>query len=155
MRPRMALGNVVANETMVPYFSKGSSWLISKSSNIFLYKSLFCASNFWRFGVLFCSLYPQSSLITQHWCLTSSPGLLPLMTVICSEREEFITFEIWIFIFQKCMELLQGAFIHPLEPCEGRFIKDAHTLFHVFRTGSSKHPFSPMERLEGARTIFI
>ncbi len=31
-------------------------------------------------------------------------------------------FEIWIFIFQKRMYLLQGAFIHPPEPCKGRFI---------------------------------
>ncbi len=51
------------------------------------------------------------------------------------------------------MDSLQGAFIHPPEPCEGRFITDACTLFHVFWTESSKHPFSPMERLGGARTI--
>ncbi len=76
------------------------------------------------------------------------------MTVRCSEREVFITFEIGIFIFQKRMDSLQGAFIHPPEPCEGRFVTDACTLFHVFRTGSSKHPCIPIERLGGARTIF-
>ncbi len=43
-----------------------------------------------------------------------------------------------------------GGLYSPPEPCEGRFIMDAHTLFDVFRTGSSKHPFSPMERLGGA-----
>ncbi len=43
----------------------GSSWLISKSPNIFLYKSLFCASNSWP---VFCFvLSPRSSLIMQHW----------------------------------------------------------------------------------------
>ncbi len=51
------------------------------------------------------------------------------------------------------MDSLQGAFIHPPESCEGRFTTDACTLFHVFRTESSKHPFSPMERFGGARTI--
>ncbi len=44
------------------------------------------------------------------------------MTVRYSEREVFIMFEIWIFIFQKRMYSLQGAFIHPPEPCKGRFI---------------------------------
>ncbi len=29
----------------------------------------------------------------------------------------FITFEIWIFIFKKCMDSLPGAFIHPPKPC--------------------------------------
>ncbi len=49
-----------------------SSWLISKSSDIFLYKSSFCASNSW---LAFCFvLSPRSSLITQRWCPTSSAG---------------------------------------------------------------------------------
>ncbi len=56
-----------AKEAKFPYFSKGkpvSSWLISKSSDIFLYKSSFCASNSW---LAFCSLSSAllcSSLIT-------------------------------------------------------------------------------------------
>ncbi len=33
-----------------------------------------------------------------------------------------------IYIFQKRMDSLQGAFIHPPEPCEGRFITDAHII---------------------------
>ncbi len=45
------------------------------------------------------------------------------------------------------MDSLQGAFIHPPEPCEARFIKDACSIFHVFRTVYSKHLFIPMERL--------
>ncbi len=45
------------------------------------------------------------------------------MAVRCSEREVFITFEIWIFILQKRMDSPQGAFIHPPEQCKGRFIK--------------------------------
>ncbi len=31
------------------------------------------------------------------------------------------------------MDSLQEAFIHPPELCEGRFIMDVCTLFHVFR----------------------
>ncbi len=53
------------------------------------------------------------------------------------------------------MDSLQGAFMHPPEPCEARFIVDARTLFHVFRTGSRKHLFSPMERLGGTRIFFL
>ncbi len=48
------------------------------------------------------------------------------------------------------MDLLQEAFIHSLEPCEGRFITDAHFLFHVFWTVDDKHPLTPLERLGGA-----
>ncbi len=53
------------------------------------------------------------------------------------------------------MDSLQGAFIHLPEPCEGCFITDARPLFHVFQTGSSKHLFSPMERLGGAKQFFL
>ncbi len=64
-----------AKEAKFPYFRKGkpvSSWLISKSSNIFLYKSSFCASNSWP---VFCFvLSPRSSLITQRRSPTSSTG---------------------------------------------------------------------------------
>ncbi len=42
-------------------------------------------------------------------------------------RKVFITFEIWIFILQKHMDSLQEDFIQPPEPCEARFITDAHT----------------------------
>ncbi len=52
------------------------------------------------------------------------------------------------------MDSLQEAFIHPPEPCEARFIMDAHTLFHVFWTVDKKHPLTPIVRLGGARTIF-
>ncbi len=50
-----------------PYFTKGkpvSSWLISKSSYIFLYISLFCASNSWLFVLL--SLLCASAFVTNH-----------------------------------------------------------------------------------------
>ncbi len=53
------------------------------------------------------------------------------------------------------MDSLQEAFIHPPEPCEARFITDARTLFHIFWTVDKKHPFIPIVRLGGARTIFI
>ncbi len=40
------------------------------------------------------------------------PERLPLMTVRWSERDVFITFEIWIFFLRKRMDLLQEAFIY-------------------------------------------
>ncbi len=40
---------------------------------------------------------------------------LPRTTVSRTERKVFITFEIWIFFLQKCMDSLQEAFIHPPE----------------------------------------
>ncbi len=62
-----------AKEANFPYFSKGkpvSSWLISKSSDIFLYKSSVWASNSWP---AFCFvLSPRSSLIAQRRRPTSS-----------------------------------------------------------------------------------
>ncbi len=64
-------------------------------------------------------------------------------------KKVFITFEIWIFILQKRMDSLQEAFIHPPEQCEGRFITDACTLFHVFWTVDKKHPLTPLKVLEG------
>ncbi len=51
------------------------------------------------------------------------------------------------------MDSLQEAFIHSLEPCEGRFITDVHTLFHVFWT-EQQTPAYTIVRLGGARTIF-
>ncbi len=62
-----------AKEAKFPYFSKGKpvpSWLISKSSDIFLYKSSVCNSNSWL-AICFV-LSPRSSLITQRRCPTSS-----------------------------------------------------------------------------------
>ncbi len=53
------------------------------------------------------------------------------------------------------MDLLQEAFIHPLEPCEACFIMDAHTLFDFFWTvGKKKHPLTPIQTLGRARIIF-
>ncbi len=69
-------------------------------------------------------------------------------------KKVFITFEIWIFILQKCIDSLQEAFNHPPEPCEACFIMDVHTLFHVFWTVDKKHPLTPIARLGGTRTIF-
>ncbi len=34
-----------------------------------------------------------------------------------------------IIFLQKCIDSLQEAFIHPLEPCEARFNMDAYALF--------------------------
>ncbi len=58
------------------------------------------------------------------------------------------------FFLQKHMDSLQEAFIHPLEPCEARFIMDAHTLFNVSWTVEQKDPPMPMIELRSARTIF-
>ncbi len=63
------------------------------------------------------------------------------MTVSRSERKVFITFEIWIFFSQKCMDSLQEAFTHAPELCEARFIMDARALFDVLWTVETKtHP---------------
>ncbi len=76
--------------------------------------------------------------------LRHPPERLPRTTVSRSERKVFITFEIWIFFLQKRMDSLQEAFIHPPEPCEGRFITDACALFDVFWTVEQKHPPTAM-----------
>ncbi len=52
------------------------------------------------------------------------------------------------------MYSLQEAFIHPPEPCEARFITDAHALFDVLWTVEQKHPPTAMITLGIARTIF-
>uniref|UniRef100_A0A672NZQ0 Solute carrier family 12 member 2-like n=1 Tax=Sinocyclocheilus grahami TaxID=75366 RepID=A0A672NZQ0_SINGR len=66
------------------------------------------------------------------YVLRHPPERLPLMTDTRSEKKAFIMFEIWIFFLHKCMDSLQEAFIHPPEPCEARFITNAHALFDVF-----------------------
>ncbi len=66
----------------------------------------------------------------------------------------FITFEIWIFILQKCMDSLQEAFIHTSEPYDACIIIDARTLFDVFWTVEQKHLLTAMIMLRRARTIF-
>ncbi len=48
-------------------------------------------------------------------------------------------FEIWIFILQKRMDLLQEAFINASEPCEACFMMEARALFDVFWTVEQKH----------------
>ncbi len=83
-----------AKEAKFTYFSNGkpvSSWLISKSSDISLYKSLFCASSSWP---LFCSL---SAFVTNH-ATRHPPERLPLMTVRWCERDVFYYVWIWIFL---------------------------------------------------------
>ncbi len=85
----------------------------------------------------------------QHmrWRISCRPILLDFVQIV-------LIFKGLVHPKMKRMDSLQGAFIHPPEPCEGRFITNVRTLFDVFRTGSSKHPFSPIVRLGGARTIF-
>ncbi len=93
--------------------------------------------------------------VRDTYVLRHPPEYLPRTTVSRSEKKVFIRFEIWIFIFQKRMDSLQEAFIHNfIQLCEAWFITDARTLFDVFRTVYSKHPFIPIVRLGGARTIF-
>ncbi len=58
------------------------------------------------------------------------------------------------FFLQKRIGLLQEAFIHPPEPCEARFIIDAHTLFNVSWTVVQKQPPTAMIELRSVRTIF-
>ncbi len=60
------------------------------------------------------------------------------------------------FLFQKHIDLLQEAFIHPLELCEARFFgffMDLHTLFDVFWTVQQKYPLNAMIKFRIARTI--
>ncbi len=57
------------------------------------------------------------------------------------------------FFLQKRMDLLQEAFVHPLEPCEACFIMDARALFDEFWTVEQKHPLTAMITLGIARTI--
>uniref|UniRef100_A0A9J7ZFG7 Large ribosomal subunit protein uL23 n=1 Tax=Cyprinus carpio carpio TaxID=630221 RepID=A0A9J7ZFG7_CYPCA len=54
----------------------------------------------------------------------------------------------------KCMDSLQEAFIHPPEPCEARFIMDAHALFDDLWTIQLQHLLAAMTELGIARTIF-
>ncbi len=49
------------------------------------------------------------------------------------------------------MDSLQEAFIHPPEPCEARFIMDAHALFDYFWTVEQKHPPTAILKLGRAR----
>ncbi len=53
------------------------------------------------------------------------------------------------------MDFLQEAFIHLLEPCEARFIMDAHALFDVFWTMEQKHPLIAMTTLGIAKSIYL
>ncbi len=46
----------------------------------------------------------------------------------------YIYIYIYICIGVECMDSLQKAVIHAPEPCEARFILDAHTLFDVVWT---------------------
>ncbi len=71
-----------------------------------------------------------------------------------SDRKVFIMFEIWICFLQKCMDLLQEAFIHPPEPCEACFITDACTLFNIFWTVEQKHPPTAIITLRRVRTMY-
>ncbi len=47
------------------------------------------------------------------------------------------------------MDLLQEAFIHPPEPCEGRFITDAHTFYftssELLMTNTHSPPLKDLE----------
>ncbi len=100
-------------------------WLISKSSDISLYKSLFCASSSWP---LFCSL---SAFVTNH-VTRHPPERLPLMTVRWSERD--------VFYYVWNMDISHA----PVRACEARFIMDACTLFDVLWTVQQKHPPTAM-----------
>ncbi len=52
------------------------------------------------------------------------------------------------------MDSLQEAFIHPPEPCEARFIMDAHALFDYFWTVEQKHPSTAILTPGRARQFF-
>ncbi len=77
------------------------------------------------------------------------------MTVICSEREEFITFEIWIFIFQKCMELLQGAFIHPWSRVRDVLLRMRVLYFMSSELDPANTHLVPWKGLKGPGQFFI
>ncbi len=141
-----------AKEEKFPYFTKGkpvSSWLLSKSSDIFLYKCWFCTSNSWP---AFCFvLSPRSSLITPR---PTSPAW-KASTYDSRMTKVFITFEIWKCILKKCTDRLQEACIHAPELRETRFTMDACTLFDVLWTVHQKHPSTAVITLGIASTIFI
>ncbi len=61
------------------------------------------------------------------------------MTDTVSEREVFITFEIWIFFLQKRMDSLQEVLLTP-GAMWGMFIMDARASFDVLWTVQQKPP---------------
>ncbi len=61
---------------------------------------------------------------------------------------------VWIYFLQKRMDLLQEAFIHPLELCEAHFTRDVHVLFDYFWTVEQKHLPTHIIKLGRARTFF-
>ncbi len=67
-------------------------------------------SKWFKWYKMICEVFwPETS---QTHSGTHPLGLLPIMAVRCSEREVFITFELWTFILQKCMDsLCEGCFI--------------------------------------------
>ncbi len=109
-----------AKEAKFPYFSKGKPvffWLILKSSDIVLYKSLVCTSNSWP---AFCFvLSPHSSLITQcrrptSFARTASAYELDEARGKCLLRMK------WIF-FQKMHEFTTGGLYSCPEAVWGTF----------------------------------
>ncbi len=80
------------------------------------------------------------------YVLRHPPGRLPRTTVSGSEEKSIYNILNMDLFIQKCIDLLQEAFIHPLEPCEACFIMDAHAL--------QKHLPTPILTLGRARIIF-
>ncbi len=134
-----------AKEAIFSYFTKGkpvSARLISKSSNIFLYKSSFCASNSLP---AFCSL---SVLVTNHATPTSyiirRKGfrfwLLDEVREMCLLRLKHGHFSYknaWICYRRPLL-------LSPPETCEPCFFMDSRTLIYVFWTVLHKHPLTTM-----------
>ncbi len=121
-----------AKEAKFLYFSKGKcSWLISKSSDIFLYKSLVCTSNS---CLAFCFvLSPRSSLITQRRRPTLST--CTASTYNSQRKWEKSVYYVWNkTYFNVCWTVdqcdSQCGSHSPPELCEPQFIMDARALFN-------------------------
>ncbi len=118
-----------AKEVKFPYFSKVvSSWLISKSSDIFLYKSsvvlLIRDRRFVR------SLH--STLITQRRRPTSSARKDFCLWQLDEVREKCLLRIEYGFLSYKMQGFATRGLYSPPEPCDARFITDAGTIFEVF-----------------------
>ncbi len=85
--------------------------------------------------------------------LRHPPERLLRTTVSRSEDKVFITFEIWIFTFQKRMDSLQEVFIHPPGAVWGTFYyRCTHFISRLLDCWQK--PAYSIARLGGARTIF-
>ncbi len=120
---------------------KKNSWLILKSSHIFLCKSSFCASNSWPvFCFVLSTVCLRSSLIV---VLTLHPTSSAYHGLQKWKRGVYSIFK-YGYCLTKTIPLATGGLYSPLEPCEACYIRDGCTLFDYFWTVEQKHPPMPL-----------